>query len=142
MLSASGARPGNEIAYSMTPEDPKPRVLIVDDERMIADTLAIILNQNGFDATVAYSGEQAVELALGLKPAMLLSDVIMGRMNGIEAAIQITKENPECKVLLFSGQPAVAEMLESAARSGHRFSILAKPVHPAAILKELQDMKN
>lgn len=126
----------------MAPENSKPRILIVDDERLIADTLVIILNQNGFDATAAYSGEQAVELALGLKPALLLSDVIMDRMNGIEAAIRITKDNPECKVLLISGQPAVAEMIESAARNGYRFSILAKPVHPAAILKELKALTN
>ena len=126
----------------MNPENPKPRILIVDDERLIADTLVIILNQNGFDATAAYSGEQAVELALGLRPALLLSDVIMDRMNGIEAAIQITKDNPECKVLLFSGQPAVAEMIETAAHNGHRFAILAKPIHPAAILKELEGLAN
>lgn len=129
------------IDYSlMLPKTQKPRILIVDDERLIADTLAIILNQNGFEASVAYSGEQAVEMALGLKPAMLLSDVIMGKMNGIEAAIQITKDNPECKVLLFSGQPAVAEMIDSAARNGHHFPILAKPVHPAAVLKELESL--
>jgi CheY-like chemotaxis protein len=133
--------PVRERTYNwMTPENSKPRVLIVDDERLIADTLVIILNQNGFEATAAYSGEQAVELALGLKPAMLLSDVIMDRMNGIEAAIQITKDNPACKVLLFSGQPAVAEMIETAARNGYQFSILAKPVHPAAILKELEEL--
>src|SRR5947209_19463170 len=119
---------------------PKPRVLIVDDEKMIADTLALILNQNGFEATVAYSGEQAVEVALGLKPAMLLSDVIMGQMNGIEAAIQITTDNPDCKVLLFSGQPAVAEMLEAAANNGHPFEILAKPAHPATVLEQVRDL--
>ncbi len=124
----------------MLAEISKPRVLIVDDERMIADTLAIILKQNGFDASVAYSGEQAVELALGLKPALILSDVIMGQMNGIEAAIQITSANPDCKVLLFSGQPAVAEMLVEAANAGHQFEILAKPVHPASVLERLQTL--
>lgn len=126
----------------MLPDSHKIRVLIVDDERLIADTQAIILNQNGFEATVAYSGEQAVELALGLKPAMLLSDVIMGKMYGIEAAIQITKDNPDCKVLLFSGQPAVAEMIDSAARNGYHFHILAKPVHPASVLKELESLRH
>lgn len=119
---------------------PKPRVLIVDDERMIADTLAVILRMNGFDPTVAYSGEQAVEAALGLQPCMLLSDVVMGQMNGIEAAIQITQSNPNCKVLLFSGQPAVADMLANAAAAGHHFEILAKPVHPTAVLEKLDSL--
>ena len=41
----------------------KPKVLVVDDERVIADTLAIILNQNGFDASAVYTGSAAVDLA-------------------------------------------------------------------------------
>ncbi len=46
----------------------KPRVLVADDERVIADTLAIILNQAGFEATAVYSGERAVEMVQILNP--------------------------------------------------------------------------
>ena len=118
----------------------RKRILVVDDERIIADTLVTILKQNGFDATVAYSGEQAVELAHGLEPALVLSDVIMGPLNGIDAAILIVRSQPGCKILLFSGQPAVAEMLDTAARNGHRFDILAKPVHPDTILRQVRSL--
>ena len=111
---------------------------MVDDERVIADTLAIILNQNGFDAAAVYTGTAAVERAKTTKPELIISDVIMPDMNGIEAAIQIRKFLPACKILLFSGQAATADLLESARQQGHEFEILAKPVHPADLLAKLK----
>ena len=66
----------------------KPKVLVADDERVIADTLAMILNQSGFEARAVYSGERALELAATLKPDMLISDVIMADLNGIDAAMR------------------------------------------------------
>jgi CheY-like chemotaxis protein len=88
----------------MTNSQAKPKVLVADDERVIADTLAIILNQSGFEATAVYNGEKAVETARTLRPDMLISDVIMTDMNGIDAAITIRTMLPNCKILLFSGQ--------------------------------------
>lgn len=116
----------------------KPKVLVADDERVIADTLAIILNQSGFDATAVYSGEKAVETAQSLKPDMLISDVIMTDLNGIDAAIKIREMLPSCKILLFSGQAATADLLDRAQGQGHQFEILAKPVHPQDLLAKLR----
>lgn len=116
----------------------KPRVLVVDDERVIADTLSIILNQNGFDAAAVYSGNTAVARAREMKPELVISDVIMQDMNGIEAAIQIRELLPGCKILLFSGQAATADLLEKARAQGHEFEILAKPVHPQDLLAKLK----
>ncbi len=116
----------------------KPKVLVADDERVIADTLAIILNQAGFAATAVYSGEKAVETARTLSPDMLISDVIMTDMNGIDAAIQIRALLPSCKILLFSGQAATADLLDRARTQGHEFEILAKPVHPQDLLARLR----
>ena len=116
----------------------KPRVLVADDEHVIADTLVIILNRSGFDATAVYSGEQAVEVAETLRPNMLISDVIMSDMNGIDAAIRIRSILPDCKVLLFSGQAATADLLERAHTQGYEFEILAKPVHPQDLLARLR----
>ena len=117
---------------------PKPRVLVVDDERVIADTLAIILNQHGFEASAVYTGTGAVERAKTIRPDLIISDVIMPDMNGIEAAIHIRKFLPNCKILLFSGQAATADLLESARQQGHEFEILAKPVHPTDLLAKLK----
>src|ERR1700676_4439707 len=122
----------------MLVEKAKTRVLVVDNERMIADTLVLILKQNGFDASVAYSGEEAVDSALVLRPQIVLSDIIMGKMNGLEAAILIADSIPDCKILLFSGQPATADLLVQARNNGHSFDVMAKPVHPDVILEQIK----
>lgn len=117
----------------------KPKVLVVDDEHVIADTLAIILNQSGYDAEAVYTGKAAVERARSSKPELVISDVIMPDMNGIEAAIKIRRALPGCKILLFSGQAATADLLEAARAQGHEFDILAKPVHPQDLLAKLRE---
>ncbi len=116
----------------------KPKVLVADDERVIADTLAMILNQSGFEARAVYSGEMALELAPVFKPDMLISDVIMSSLNGIDAAVQIRALLPRIKILLFSGQAATADLLEKARARGYEFEILAKPVHPQDLLNRLR----
>ena len=122
----------------MSENSSKPKVLVADDERVIADTLAMILNQSGFEARAVYSGEKAVELASTFKPAMIISDVIMADLNGIDAAIRIRAILPQVKILLFSGQAATADLLEKARAQGYEFEILAKPVHPQDLLTRLR----
>ncbi|HEY9137333.1 MAG TPA: response regulator [Terriglobus sp.] len=122
----------------MTTPSSKPKVLVADDEQVIANTLAIILNQAGFEAKAVYSGESAVEKIDEFQPNMLISDVIMTGMTGIEAAIKIREKLPTCKILLFSGQAATADLLEKARTQGHEFEILAKPVHPTDLLAKLR----
>jgi CheY-like chemotaxis protein len=117
---------------------PKLKVLVADDEQVIANTLAIILNQAGFDARAVFSGEKAVESLDIFQPDMLISDVIMTGMTGIEAAIITRAKLPKCKILLFSGQAATADLLEKAREQGHEFEILAKPVHPTDLLAKLR----
>ena len=116
----------------------KPKVLIADDEPVIADTLAMILNQSGFEAKAVYSGEQAVELASDFAPDMLVSDVIMKDLNGMETAIVLRSMLPRLKVLLFSGQAASADLLAQAQTRGYEFELLAKPVHPKDLLNKLR----
>jgi CheY-like chemotaxis protein len=116
----------------------KPKVLVADDEQVIADTLVMILNQSGFDARAVYSGEKAVELAAVFTPQMIICDVIMADLNGIDAAIRIRALLPQSKILLFSGQAATADLLEKARAKGYEFEILAKPVHPQDLLAKLR----
>jgi CheY-like chemotaxis protein len=122
----------------MSESKARPKVLVVDDERVIADTLAMILNQSGFEARAIYSGEGALELVPTFAPDMLISDVIMADLNGIDAAIRIKEMQPGIKVLLFSGQAATADLLEKARSQGYEFEILAKPVHPQDLLNRLR----
>ncbi|KAA6465424.1 response regulator [Acidobacteria bacterium AB60] len=122
----------------MLVETPKTRVLVVDDEQLITDTLALILRQHGFDVSIAYSGEEAVQKAITVRPDVLLTDIIMGEMNGLEAAILISEELPQCKILFFSGQPATADLLNQSRFLGRDFEVMAKPVPPAIILEQIR----
>ena len=123
----------------MEQNKPKIRVLVVDDHETIADSLALILNQNGCTATAVYSGEQAVDAARRIKPDVLISDVIMNGMSGIEAAILISTALPDCEILLISGNQKTGDLLAHAHRDGHAFEVLAKPVHPDVILHRVHD---
>jgi|KBSMisStaDraftv2_1062788.scaffolds.fasta_scaffold860309_1 CheY-like chemotaxis protein len=118
----------------------KQRVLIADDEKNIADTLALILGFLGFEATPVYSGEAAVDAAAKFLPDVLITDVIMGEMSGIEAAVLISQMLPQCKIILFSGQAATADLVSQAGSSIHRFEILSKPVHPHVLVDRIKSI--
>jgi CheY-like chemotaxis protein len=113
------------------------RVIVADDEETVATTLAIILNQAGFEARAVFSGEQVIELIDSFQPEMLITDVVMSGMTGIELAITVRSRFPDCKILLFSGQAATADLLEQAKTHGHEFEIVAKPIHPSDLLAKL-----
>jgi DNA-binding response OmpR family regulator len=117
------------------------RVLVVDDERLIADTLAVILWQHGYYAEAAYSGEAGLRQAQALNPDLVISDVLMPDMSGTEMAIQIRQFLPACRILLFSGQAATADLLEEAAAKGYTFEIMTKPVHPQNLLARLENLR-
>ena len=99
-------------------------VLVVDDERVIADTLSVILEKNGFVAMTAYNGTSALEIATQDPPKLLISDVVMPNMSGIDLAIAIRDAVPDCKVILFSGQAFTADLLAAARLAGHDFVTL------------------
>jgi DNA-binding response OmpR family regulator len=115
----------------------RPVVLVVDDESVIAETIAEILKRSGYAAITAYDGEEALESALLMPPELLLTDVMLPGMNGIELAVKVRRIFPECKILLFSGQAATTDLLASASRGGHRFDLLTKPIHPNDLLRHV-----
>lgn len=122
-------------------ESPKrPTVYVVDDEFVIAWSLAMILRHHGFAATSYTNPLQALQDARSATPDILISDVVMPQLSGIDLAIQVQDRSPDCQVLLLSGQAATAKMLESAAARGANFEILLKPVRPADLLTKLQNM--
>lgn len=116
-------------------------VFVVDDERLIAQTLKMILAQSGFTASAFEDPYKALEAAAtGPVPDLLISDVVMPGMSGIDLGVQFRKDFPTCKVLLFSGQAATADMLATAKAEGHEFEVLAKPVHPSDLLAKLRSL--
>jgi CheY-like chemotaxis protein len=117
----------------------RPRVLVADDEHVIADSLATILRQAGFDVVVAYNAEECLQLAESFRPDIFLSDVLLGHnmVSGIEVAARIVHMLPRCRVLLLSGQAEVGDLLDSAEPS-QSFELLAKPIHPRDLLAKLK----
>lgn len=114
-----------------------PCVFVVDDEPVIASTLAAILKLNGYCATSFTSPIEALATAQSRAPDLLISDVVMPRLSGIDLAIQLSVDAPECKILLFSGQTCNADLLKIARIQGHDFELLEKPVHPLEILSRV-----
>ncbi len=117
------------------------RVFVVDDEDVIASSLTMILRfQGGFHAKSFTNPLEALQAARVDAPDLLISDIVMPELSGIDLAIQMRKYCPDCRVLLFSGQAASAQLLESAKEMGYQFEILMKPVHPADLLAKIQDV--
>ena len=116
------------------------RILIVEDEQVVADTLGQILSAHGYEVRIAYSAEAAMPIISAWAPNLALIDVMLPNMNGIDFAVVLKKERPGCGVLLFSGQPSVEQLLEKARGEGHFFEILAKPIHPTVVLDTISDL--
>ncbi len=115
-------------------------ILVVDDEKHIADTLALILSAKGYAAKAAYDGTSGIEICREFRPDLVISDVVMPGMNGIEMAIEIRRKFAGCQILLVSGQAASADMLENARTRGHEFELLAKPIHPEQLLDKVSQV--
>jgi DNA-binding response OmpR family regulator len=120
----------------------RPRVLVVDDECVIADTVAKVLTLSGYAAIAAYDAEGALETALHSPPELLITDVILPGMNGIKLATTMKRIFPECKILLFSGQASTVDLMAMAGREGHRFTLLNKPVPPKDLLAMVAESLN
>jgi DNA-binding NtrC family response regulator len=121
----------------MRPDAEEIRVLVVDDEHTIADTLCTILNRSGYTTRVAYGGEEAVRIGEDWRPMILISDLVMPQMNGVQVGKAILRSLPACRVILFSGHATVDMFHEIRAES---FEILAKPVHPDVLLQKLSEI--
>lgn len=116
-----------------------PFIFVADDEPVIADALASMLNNSGYEAVAFYSGEQLVEAATLIKPDLLISDVVMPGVNGIEAALRIRESLPETRVLLLSGREIASHSLGDRAEE-HQFTVLDKPIQPQILLDRLREI--
>jgi DNA-binding NtrC family response regulator len=116
------------------PEKQPQIVFVVDDDPGTATLLAAILNASGFEATAFTEAEKVMEAAESCYPGMLISDVVMPKMNGIELAIKFKANYPKCKILLFSANTSANSLLEVATRQGHSFTIMSKSMLPHDLL--------
>ena len=120
----------------MAAESDGTTVLVVDDDRVLADTLSEILRRHGYKPVALYSGEEAIELAERFRPDVLLSDIRMSRVDGVEAARRIRALHPDCRVILFTAQTISREMRQTI--RGLKFELLQRPLRPDDVLAALQ----
>jgi DNA-binding NtrC family response regulator len=116
------------------------RILIVEDEEVVADTLGQILSAHGYEVRVVYSAEAAMATVSTWIPNLCILDVMLPKMNGIDFAVLLNGDLPDCRVILFSGQPNVEQLLQKASAEGHHFEILAKPIHPTTMLNVISNL--
>ena len=115
----------------------KARILIVDDEPIVADTLALIFRASGYTAEAVYCGEEALNSIDLDPPSLVITDVMMPGLNGVELAKLIQTTYPDCPILLFSGNTNAQGLLDAARQKGRSFEVLAKPVYPPELLAKV-----
>lgn len=119
----------------MTTESDGRTVLVIDDDRMLADTLSDILRKHGYKPVALYSGEEALELAGRFRPDVVLSDIRMSRLDGIEAAKRIRMLHPACRIILFTAHTVSTALVHLI--HGLGFELLQRPLHPDRVLTVL-----
>jgi two-component SAPR family response regulator len=113
-------------------------VCVVDDEAMITKSLSLILGREGFEVASFTNPLEAMGHMQANPPDLLISDIMMPQLSGIDLAIQTTKSLPDCRILLVSAAPE--EVLHQARADGYDFRLLHKPLHPKDLLREIDEL--
>ena len=114
------------------------RVLIVEDESHLAKGLRFNLEAEGHSVEVVGDGESALEQAQTIAPDILITDVVMPGMNGIDLAKSIRSQFPKTRIVLLSGQAHARDFVRAANHEGYSFELWAKPIHPDLLLERLK----
>jgi DNA-binding response OmpR family regulator len=126
-------------AESAEPSVHRPIVLVVDEEPALADTLSKILTHGGYVGVPAYDAEDALETALLIPPQLVIADVKLPGMGGIELATALKGKFPDCEILLLAEPSATPEPLGSVKVAGHELEVVNKPIHPKDLLARVSE---
>jgi CheY-like chemotaxis protein len=121
------------------PNGPVLRVFVVDDEPYIATSLALILRSTGFSAVPFTNPLAVIATAYSNQPDILVSDVVMPTLSGVELALQIKKLWPECIVLLLSADIDRIDLAPARTR-GLNFPVFEKPIQPNLLIAEIKKL--
>ncbi len=113
------------------------RVLVVDDDRLVADTLALIFQKNGFDARTAYRADEALLCAREFTPHLMLCDITMPGRDGLSLVNDISRELPGCRIIVLTGfYSNLKPVRDQANKLSRPVGILTKPCQPAELLRQ------
>jgi len=111
--------------------------MVVDDEPVVADTILEILKEEGIDGFAFSGGDAALNCFARIYPHAVIMDVVMPGISVIAAGIEMQKQSPSCRVIIFSGQTSTTDLLNEARAQGHEFEVLEKPIKPEVLLAQL-----
>ena len=117
-------------------------VLVVDDERGIADAAAMVLEQQGLCALAAYSADEAIKLLKTMDVALILSDVNMPGIDGVELALEARKVCPRTRILLMSGIETSETIKQRLGCESCPFQALAKPFVSQQLIDRIEKLIN
>src|ERR1700758_918270 len=115
-------------------------ILVVDDERSIADGAARALENQVFSSVPLYNGAAAISMLQTMNVALILSDVNMPEIDGVELALETRQRWPHTKVLLMSGAETSATISQRLGGEGCPFQIIAKPFGIRELLDAVDDV--
>ena len=111
-------------------------VLVVDDDSMMRDALKVILRSEEYSiAGEASNGEDAIALCARLNPAVVLLDINMPKMDGLQALAVIRKAQPKIKVIMVSAEATMGKVSEAVEKGAAGF--IVKPFNPAKVLERI-----
>jgi CheY-like chemotaxis protein len=115
------------------PQNGHPRILIVEDEDGLRDNLADLLSLEGYHVKTAPNGVQGMGAHLSFRPELVISDVVMPIMDGVEMVRQLRQRDPQLKALFISGffgtRSVRQELMDEIERFG--YPMLSKPFKPS-----------
>jgi DNA-binding NtrC family response regulator len=114
------------------------RVFVVDDMPLIAYTVSSVLRDEGHSAIPYIDPVAALQDARSFRPDVLISDVDMPNLGGIDLAIQVLGFCPNCKVILMTGHKGSATSVDEARAKGFHFALFEKPLSARILLEELE----
>jgi DNA-binding response OmpR family regulator len=112
------------------------RILIVDDEPLVAQTLTLVFRRNGFDAISASDAEQALDIVRSTPPDLVLCDIDLPGRDGISLMTDLSRELPDCPILVLTGVYSALNRVRTVASTMKQpVSIVTKPCQPVDLLR-------
>jgi CheY-like chemotaxis protein len=119
----------------------KRRVLVVDDDRLVADTLNLIFQVNGYESEARYSAAEGLERARTFEPRLVLCDVTMPEGGGLQLVEAMSREMPDCQMLMFTAYASnAAKVALHSVRMKRPLKLLNKPCRPEDLLREAEEL--
>ncbi len=115
-----------------------PKILVIDDDAAVCDTIARILRGKGHEILFAKDGREGLQLFRSHAPDLVITDIIMPEMEGIETIRAIRGLRPDARIIAISGggRPGKADYLLMASMFGAS-EVIGKPFDPAQLIESV-----